>query len=299
MKPHAKCSFQNTNGKVPPCNAFLFSGSFACVQKRLRAPFSEHLAIAIDWHTSTLEKAMELLIKQDEALHWVSASGKAPRLDSARSLMLEARKQSDNALPVISQSTTCVHMFMEGLASVLKVCRTAALRSSSPQETIVCLQHLPGMRAYKEETDSARLQAYAAKLDTQVPPLRHSELTLLTVRSVCCLAATSAFFLENIPHLHCFILERCPDVAAEEVSLAAAAAPFEALTSSCLKVLDTGLFTALTRFVDGPLLPGAGIQVMVSNVAAWKMDQVCHLPLCHLPLLHVPGNRPNKTVFVE
>jgi hypothetical protein len=94
------------------------------VQKRLRAPFSEHLAVSIDWHTSTLEKAMELLIKQDEAQHW-TASGKTSRLDSARSLMLEARKQSDNALPVISQSTACVHMFIEGLTSVFKVRRTA------------------------------------------------------------------------------------------------------------------------------------------------------------------------------
>jgi hypothetical protein len=126
------------------------------------------------------------------------------------------------------------------------------------------------------------VQAYAAKLAAQVPTLRHDvrrevavvELQLTAVRSVCCLAATAAFFLENIPHLHRFIVERCPDVAAEEISLAAAAAPFEALTSGCLKVLDVGLLTALTRYVDSPTHAGAGIQVMVSNAAAWKIEQV-------------------------
>jgi hypothetical protein len=95
--------------------------STLCLQRRLREVFSEHLKVAIEWHSLELERAADLLIKQDQANHWLASSGSLSRLDSARSLMLECRKQSENALTVLSQSAECVHLFAEALTSVLKV----------------------------------------------------------------------------------------------------------------------------------------------------------------------------------
>jgi hypothetical protein len=92
-----------------------------CLQKRLREVFSEHLKVVIEWHSLELERAVVLLIKQDQANHWLASSGSLSRLDSARSLMLECRKQSENALPVLSQSVECVHLFAAALTSVLRV----------------------------------------------------------------------------------------------------------------------------------------------------------------------------------
>jgi hypothetical protein len=93
----------------------------SCVQKRLRAVFSQHLKVAIEWHTLELERAMDLLVRQDQANHWLASTGSLLRLDSARSLMLECRKQSENALTVLSQSGECVQLFTQALTTVLKV----------------------------------------------------------------------------------------------------------------------------------------------------------------------------------
>jgi hypothetical protein len=88
--------------------------------RRLRGVFDEHLGVTIDWHTAVLDRAMQLLVEQDAANGWAAAGGKPGRLDSARGLMLECRKQADNALTVLAQSGPCVRSFMEGMASVLQ-----------------------------------------------------------------------------------------------------------------------------------------------------------------------------------
>lgn len=61
----------------------------------------------------------------------------------------------------------------------------------------------------------------------------------------------------------------------ERVTLDPAIRALETLEASALKVLDIGLMTQLTKFIDGPLLPGPGIQVMSANLAAWRLEQVC------------------------
>ena len=94
------------------------------MQQRLRAVFNEHLSITIDWHVSVLDKAMQLLAQQDAAAGWradaTSGGGGAARLASARGLMLECRKQADNALTVLVQSAECVRGLMGGVAGVLQ-----------------------------------------------------------------------------------------------------------------------------------------------------------------------------------
>lgn len=61
----------------------------------------------------------------------------------------------------------------------------------------------------------------------------------------------------------------------ERVTLDPAIRALETLEGSALKVLDIGLMTQLTKYIDGPLLPGPGIQVMAANLAAWRLEQVC------------------------
>ena len=58
------------------------------------------------------------------------------------------------------------------------------------------------------------------------------------------------------------------------VTLDPAVRALETLEGSALKVLDVGLMTQLTKYIDGPLLPGSGIQVMAANLAAWRLEQV-------------------------
>jgi hypothetical protein len=126
------------------------------------------------------------------------------------------------------------------------------------------------------------MQGYVERLEAQLPQLRHDarrdmtlcELTLDKARSVCCLAGTARFCGENVPHLQRFVRERCSEVDTEEVSLAAAISAFDGLASQSLKALDAGLMAQLVRFVDGPVLPGGGIQVMASNPTAWRIEQV-------------------------
>lgn len=69
----------------------------------------------------------------------------------------------------------------------------------------------------------------------------------------------------------------------ERVTLEPAIRVLESLEASALKVLDVGLMTQLTKYVDGPLLPGPGIQVMAANAAAWRLQQV--RPLGHMSCL--------------
>jgi hypothetical protein len=54
---------------------------------------------------------------------------------------------------------------------------------------------------------------------------------------------------------------------------APAAAAFESLSHRCLRALDAGLLSRLARHIDGPLLPGAGVQVMTANPGAWRIEQ--------------------------
>jgi hypothetical protein len=126
------------------------------------------------------------------------------------------------------------------------------------------------------------MQKYVERLEVQLPALRHDarrDLTLAEVpldkaRSVCCLGGTARFFCDNVPHLQRFIRERCSEIDTEEVSLVAAISAFDGLASQSLKVLDAGLMAQLVKFVDGPVLPGGGIQVMASNPTAWRVEQV-------------------------
>jgi hypothetical protein len=64
------------------------------------------------------------------------------------------------------------------------------------------------------------------------------------------------------------------EVRWERVTLDPAIRALETLESAALKVLDVGLMTQLTKYIDGPLLPGPGIQVMAANLAAWRLEQV-------------------------
>lgn len=182
------------------------------VQQRLRSAFSEHLKVAIDWHTAVLDRAMQLLVQQDSANNWVPAAAGAARLDSARGLMLECRKQADHALTVVAQSKVCVHMFMEGAAGVLQVLHAlfVLLRAAAvAQLQRPCECHVPSSRPFPAEqgcactlhacdlTFTARgwwqqtfwllmastllwlsaalelVQAYVAKLEARLPAVKH------------------------------------------------------------------------------------------------------------------------------
>lgn len=133
------------------------------------------------------------------------------------------------------------------------------------------------------------VQRYVAKVEAQLPTPRQdvrrevllAEVPLEAVRSVCCFAGTAAFFCENLPHLQRFIRERCPALSAEEVAFGGAVAAFEALSGRCLKVLDAGILSQLVKYVDGPALPGSGVQVLTANAAAWRIEQVRRLAYCN------------------
>lgn len=210
----------------------------------LREVFHEQLQIVIDWHDGELRKVLRFLLDEDAAAGWRSTKPELQRLDSSWPLLAECRKQSDNAFTVIDRSEQCVEAFVGVLDAVL--------------------------------------QAYVEALTAQVPRSRHdgkrnlqvAELSLEAVHSVCAIAGSAAFFEQNIPQMQQFLRDKCGAASAgAPVELVGAARAFEQLGSRALNTLFNGLMTQLARFVDGPLLPGAGITVMSANMTAWKVGQ--------------------------
>jgi hypothetical protein len=109
-------------------------------QGRLRRVFSDHLHIVIEWHAVELGKAMTILLEQDEAAGWrptaeteEGGQSGAARLSSARGLMLECRRQVDNATTVLSQSESCIGAFGAALTGVFKVCAAPVTTFYKPQ----------------------------------------------------------------------------------------------------------------------------------------------------------------------
>jgi hypothetical protein len=84
---------------------------------------------------ATLRQGMSLLLQQDANRGWVPSRDGATRLESSRGLLLECRKQAENALTVLAQSPDCVAAFMAALTEVLKV------RSCCFHSLLVALLH--------------------------------------------------------------------------------------------------------------------------------------------------------------
>lgn len=132
------------------------------------------------------------------------------------------------------------------------------------------------------------MQAYAERLLAQVPVPRRDvrrnldalELPLERVASVCCLVGTASFFGDNVPNLQRFVADKAPNLEPGVTSLDQAARAFEGLLGAALRALDLGLLTQLAKYIDGPLLPGPGIQVLSANANAWKVEQVLFAARC-------------------
>ena len=91
------------------------------VQGRLRAAFADHLGIVTAYHGDALAKAMGLLLQGDADNGWRAAGGGPGRLASARAVMLECRKQADNALTVVAGDAAAVQSFEATIAEALVV----------------------------------------------------------------------------------------------------------------------------------------------------------------------------------